>query len=396
MSASFDVVVAGHICLDVLPDLSNSAGKSFAEIFRPGRLVQVGPVAFTAGGPVSNTGLALHRLGVGVQLMGKVGADAFGDAIRARISVFDPHLADGMVVDPNANTSYTVVINPPGIDRIFFHYPGANDNFYAADIRYDVVAQARHFHFGYPPIMRSMYADDGAELAAIFRRAKAAGVATSLDMSLPDPNSASGRVDWRRILARALPFVDIFMPSGEELLFMLRRSHYDELHQTFGGDPLAWFTPDLLSDLGQELLDLGVKVAVVKLGHRGLYLRTGDAAAIATLGRATPSDVPGWANQELWTPAFRANEVGATGSGDSAIAGFLAALLRGLPADETAIMATAVGACNVEAADALSGIRTWEETRARVAAGWAKHDLQIESPGWRFDETRQLWRRIRV
>ncbi len=393
MSTSFDVVVAGHICLDVIPDLSGSAGQTAEQIFRPGRLVQVGPVAFSSGGPVSNTGLALNRLGVRAQLMGKVGADAFGDTIRGKISAFDPHLADGMVVDPTANTSYTVVINPPGIDRIFFHYPGANDDFCAADVRYDLVAQARHFHFGYPPIMRSMFSHDGAELTEIFRQAKATGVTTSLDMSLPDPNSASGRAEWRGILERTLPFVDIFMPSGEELLFMLHRSRYDELHENVGGDPLMWFTPDLLSELGQELLGMGVKAAMIKLGHRGLYLRTGDAEAIANLGKARPSDASAWASQELWAPAFRANEVGATGSGDSSIAGFLAAFLRDLPADETAIMATAVGACNVEAADALSGIRTWEETRARVAAGWPKHDLLMATPGWRFDQTCMLWRK---
>ncbi len=393
MSTPLDVVVAGHICLDVIPDLRGSAGQTAEQIFRPGRLVQVGPVAFSAGGPVSNTGLALNRLGVRAQLMGKVGPDAFGDAIRGKISAFDPHLADGMVVDPAAHTSYTVVINPPGIDRIFFHYPGANDDFCAADVRYDIVAQARHFHFGYPPIMRSMYSHDGAELTEIFRRAKATGVTTSLDMSLPDPASASGRADWRAILTRTLPFVDIFMPSGEELLFMLHRARYDELHEAAGGDPLLWFTPALLSGLGLELLEMGVRAAMIKLGHRGLYLRTGDAAAMAGLGKTRPGDVAAWAQKELWAPAFRANEVGATGSGDSAIAGFLAAFLRGLAAEESAIMATAVGACNVEAADALSGIRTWEETQARVTAGWAKHDLPIDAAGWEFDESRRLWRR---
>ncbi len=317
MSTPFDVVVAGHICLDVIPDLSGSAGQTAEQIFRPGRLVQVGPVAFSTGGPVSNTGLALNRLGVRAQLMGKVGADAFGDAIRQKIDAFDPHLADGMVVDPTANTSYTVVINPPGIDRIFFHYPGANDDFRASDVRYDVVAQARHFHFGYPPIMRSMFSNDGADLTAIFRQAKATGATTSLDMSLPDPNTASGRADWRGILQRTLPYVDIFLPSGEELLFMLHRQTYDEMHASAAGaDMLNLFTADLLSELGQELLGLGAKIAVIKLGHRGLYVRTGDASAIAALGKASPTDASGWTAKELWAPAFRAKEVGATGSGD--------------------------------------------------------------------------------
>jgi hypothetical protein len=54
-------------------------------------------------------------------------------------------------------------------------------------------------------------------------------------------------------------------------------------------------------------------------------------------------------------------------------------------------MAAAVGACNVEAADAVSGVRSWEETTARVQAGWPRRPLEFDDPGWYFDDTRQLW-----
>jgi hypothetical protein len=98
-----------------------------------------------------------------------------------------------------------------------------------------------------------------------------------------------------------------------------------------------------------------------------------------------------WAERELWAPAFQANEVGATGSGDASIAGFWAALLRNLSPEETIIAATAVGACNVEAADALSGILNWPATQARVRAGWPKHDLVVKAAGWRYDSSARLW-----
>jgi sugar/nucleoside kinase (ribokinase family) len=49
----------------------------------------------------------------------------------------------------------------------------------------------------------------------------------------------------------------------------------------------------------------------------------------------------------------------------------LAALLRDVPPERALAIAAAVGACNVEAADALSGVRSWEETLARIDAGWA-------------------------
>ncbi len=388
----WDAVVAGHICLDVIPDLAGTAGQSFDQLFRPGRLVEVGPVLFSSGGPVANTGLALQRLGISVQLMGKVGDDLYGRAVRELVSAVDAGLAGGMIVDPHSYTSYTIVVNPPQVDRVFLHYPGANGTFRAADVRYDVVAQSRAFHFGYPPIMRSLYANGGAELTEIFRQARATGATTSLDMSLPDPNTPSGRTDWRAILTATLPFVDIFLPSAEEILFMLHRETWDRLHDhAAGGDVLHQVTPALLSALGEELLLMGSKVVAIKLGRRGFYLRTAGQPTIEAMGRARPTDAALWSNREIWAPAFQAAEVGATGSGDASIAGFLSALLRGGSPEETVTMATAVGACNVEAADALSGILTWEATHRRIAGGWPKHEAMAGAPGWRFDAAQGLW-----
>src|SRR5437660_4185234 len=77
-----EAVVAGHICLDVIPILTRGAGETTrATWFLPGQTVEAGPVIFATGGAVSNTGLALHKLGVSTRLMGKVGADLFGQAI---------------------------------------------------------------------------------------------------------------------------------------------------------------------------------------------------------------------------------------------------------------------------------------------------------------------------
>ncbi len=387
-------IVAGHICLDIIPDLSRIDYDNLRALLTPGRLIEVGPVTFSTGGPVSNVGLALHRLGIPVQLMGKIGDDLFGHAIREGIARYDPALVAGMIVAADAASSYTIVINPLGSDRVFLHCPGANDTFGADDIRYDLLEAAQLFHFGYPPIMRRMYTDGGEQLAAIFRRAKATGITTSLDMALPDPHSAAGRADWGPICRATLPYVDIFLPSIEEILFMLRRSTYEALRrQAADGDILPLITPDLLSDIAAELLALGARVVGLKLGDRGFYLRTASAATLAAMGRGRPPQPEAWADRELWAPCFRAHFVGATGSGDATIAGFLAGLLRGLSAEEAVTAAVAVGACNVEAADTLSGLRSWEETMARVAAGWERHPLLLTTPGWEFVPAHGLWRR---
>jgi sugar/nucleoside kinase (ribokinase family) len=394
MAQTGRAVVAGHLCVDVIPDLSGISPDNFQAMFVPGRLLTTGPVTYATGGAVSNTGLALHRLGIDTQLMGKIGADLFGQAIEQIVSRFDPGLAEGLIVDPAASSSYTIVISPPGVDRIFLHCPGPNDTFIVEDVRYDLVAGADLFHFGYPPLMKLMFADGGSRLAEIFRRAKATGVTTSLDMALPDRAAAAGRADWPGLIGKTLPFVDIFLPSIEEILFMLRRETYEALSRQLGSpDILPLVTPELLSDLSRELVGLGAKIVGLKLGDRGLYLRTADRAALAGLGRAAPTNLNRWANQELWAPCFKVPVVGTTGAGDATIAGFLAGLLRDLPPEEAVTAAVAVGACNIEAADALGGLRSWEETLERVAAGWERHRLALDAAGWEFDGSRQLWRR---
>ena len=393
MSSDIDVVVAGHICLDIYPDLSGMEREAFEKTFLPGRLISVGPVTFYTGGAVSNTGLALHRLGIHTQLTGKVGNDLFGHAILQIITTHGEHLADRMKVDPLANTSYSVLINYPGVDRIFLHCSGANDTFGANDVPYESIQEARLFHFGYPPLMRTIYQEDGVQLIELFRRAKETGATTSLDMAFPDPASAPGHANWRQILEKTLPWVDIFLPSVEEILFMLRRDLFFKLSETAGYAGIgSLLTPELLSSLGDQLLGMGSKIVVLKLGDCGLYMRTADTSTLADLGRAQPADLSAWGQCEFWAPCFEVQVVGTTGSGDTTIAGFLAAFLRGFTPESTLTTAMAVGASNVEAADALSGIQSWEATQERISRGWARRTLNLDTQGWKFDTSSGHWR----
>jgi sugar/nucleoside kinase (ribokinase family) len=355
-----DAIVAGHLCLDIIPDLSAHAAGQFDAILQPGKLVNVGAAAISTGGAVSNTGLALHRLGIDTRLIAKVGSDQLGLVIRQIVASHAQHLADGISSSTKTSTSYTVVINPPGSDRCFLHNPGANDDFCADDVRDEDLRDARLFHFGYPPLMAGMFADNGSQLTDIFRRVKSLGLTTSLDMALPDPDSAAGRANWLMILKNTLPYVDIFQPSLDEILFMLGRN---------AKTPLSM---QLLTEVSDELLAMGAKMVVLKLGEHGLYLRTASANVLQNLGHARPTHPNIWANYENWQSCFQVEVVGTTGSGDSTIAGFLAAFLRDMSPAEAMNAALAVGACNVEAPDALSGIRSWSDTLQRINAGWAR------------------------
>lgn len=373
------VIVAGHICVDIIPTF----GEHFVpldQLLRPGRLTNVGPAVLSTGGAVSNTGLALHRLGVPVQLMGKIGADLFGSAIQDVLRRHDPALVEGMIVGDDPS-SYTLVINPPGIDRMFLHCPGANETFGAADVDLEKVARARIFHFGYPPIVRRMYLDGGAELVALMRAVRRLGVTTSLDMAQPDPTAEAGQVDWVQILANTLPYVDIFTPSLEETLFMLDRPRYEAV---ISGQRRQ-IDGELLHAISDRLLAMGAAVIALKLGDQGLYLRTTeDSGRLAALGRLSLDPVT-WGGREMLAPCFQAAVAGTTGAGDCTTAGMLAALLAGLDAAAALIMAVGVGGCSVESPDATGGVPPWDVVRARIAGGWALHPLTVHLAGWHND-----------
>ena len=218
---SAKVICAGHICIDITP-VFDPAHKvsSIAGMLTPGSLIHTDGVGIHTGGSVANTGLAMKRLGNDVRLLGKVGTDSFGRTIRDILASYG---VGGLIEAEGASTSYSIVLAIPGFDRIFLHDPGANDTFSGADIPWEELSGAALFHFGYPPLMKQMYADDGNELAGIFRKAKELGIATSLDLAAVDPQSEAAKADWEEILRKTLPYVDFFVPSFEELCFMLDR-----------------------------------------------------------------------------------------------------------------------------------------------------------------------------
>jgi sugar/nucleoside kinase (ribokinase family) len=331
-----DVIVAGHICLDIIPTIP---GRLDLE---PGKLVEVGAAAISTGGAVSNTGRALHRLGVDVRLMGKVGDDLFGRAILASIG----ELSEGMVLAADEPSSYTVVLNVPGQDRIFLHAPGCNATFRSLDVPSEALAAAKWLHFGYPPLMRTMYAEGGRELVDLFRRAKELGLTTSLDMSLPDPDSESGRVDWEALLVAVLPYVDFFLPSDDELRLMLKMPEAS--------------VPPLMA---KRALEMGAKVCGVKCGQKGFYLAS--SSALTNLGRGISSP-EAWSGLDILTFVYPVQVVGTTGAGDALIAGFIRSAVNGEPPEQARAQAVVVGAMCCEQADSLSGIPTVEELHARL------------------------------
>lgn len=357
-----DVIVSGHLCLDLFPAMS---GVSPATLAQPGRLIEVGSMRIATGGAVSNVGLALNRLGINVRLMATVGGDLIGQMIIAALRERDTALTELITVQRDEPGSYSVVLSPSNADRTFLHCTGTNDHFDASSVDLSVVQQARMFYLGYPTLLPALTANDGEQLCALYQKVHETGALTAMDMTLPDPNGPTGQINWRRVLERTLPFVDIFLPSLQEALFMMRRQDFDQ----WGNDAFHHVSRSYLEALALELINMGANVVGFKLGEYGMMLHTGK------------SDLPeAWRRVAAYSPAFQVDVAGTTGAGDAAYAGFLAAWIRGLPPQDCLRWACAVGAYCCEAPDATSGIRTWAETHRRLDSGWKYRPERLA--GW--------------
>ena len=465
------VIVAGHICLDITPVFPKNKIKKVSEILQPGKLIQMGAADVHTGGAVANTGLAMKFLGADVSLMGKIGTDAFGDMI---INILKKHGAEkGMIRDAESTTSYSVVLAMPGIDRIFLHHPGANDTFVTEDIVADVSVAANSvadsvagsaadsvadsavnsvadsavdsiadsvvgevsgaleepalFHFGYPPIMKKMYENDGDELVKLMKTVKEAGVSTSLDLAAVDAESEAGQADWNEILKKTLPYVDFFAPSVEELCFMIDRPRYEAWQQRYEdaqkesddskisecakddktvegarGSKISENTKDNktvedaragksteaggISDI-TEILDLehdikpladkcmeyGCKVLLIKCGAPGIYFKTAGEDKLSQISERVGLDVSSWSDKSWFEKSYVPDCIlSGTGAGDTSIAAFLTAMLEGYTPERCLQLMTATGASCVTAYDSLSGLKTFDELIEKIDKGWKK------------------------
>ena len=358
------IAAAGHVCVDLIPLWTEGSVQSL----QPGKMVVSDAMQVTTGGAMSNTGGALARLGQKPIVIGKVGCDELGSMTMSVLEKV--HAPERLWIHriENSASSYTVVLSPPDADRLFIHYPGPNATFHWSDVPYErlVNEAVTIFHFGYPPLMDSMYQDDGVNLADMFRRLQNEKIVTSLDTAYPDPASAAAAHDWQPWLERVLPLTDLFLPSLDELLVMLKQERPCEL------------SVEYLQSLAGKLHGLGAGVVGIKLGEDGFFLSCSpeklEAHHSATLRT--------WAGWKGLMPCFEVTNRGATGAGDTAIAGLLTGLEKGYSAKNALVLAAAVAACCVEAVSAIDGIPSLADVEARIAENWETRNSMVNCSDW--------------
>lgn len=277
------ILVVGEINVDLILQGAHALPT-------PGKEVLVDDVLMTLGSASAICAMGLARLGSPVEFLGKVGADAWGDYCLETMRAAGIGLSR-VIRDPALKTGLTVSITSPR-DRALVSFLGAIRALRESDVPEESLRGFDHLHVSSYFMQESLRPG----CRALFARARAAGLSTSLDPGF-DPQER-----WDADIVETLAEVDLFFPNEVELAAIAR-------------------TEDVVAALRR--LDNGHTRVVTKLG----------AAGCMALEDGRP----------LTVPAFPVEPVDTTGAGDSFDAGFLHAWLRGLPLRECLRWAAACG-----------------------------------------------------
>jgi len=354
--------IAGHICVDLIPALASPVPG-------PGNLAQAGPIEVRLGGCVASTGAALAALGAPVELVALLSNDLLGDAAA---SLLEAVAVDGLQVRRIAEpaTSYSVVLQPPGLDRTFLHHIGTNAAFDGRDVAVD---DTDLLHVGYPQLLPLLLDNTGAGLASLLERARAVGVTTSVDFATVDPARAADH-PWPALVRRWAPLIDVATPSVDDL----RPAFEPALSALSASDDIA----DAVR-LADELVRAGTAIALVTAGRAGMCLRTADAQRFRRGGRVLAGLAHTWADRQLWAPPGQTAPTRTTGAGDTAAAGFLYALVAGLTTEQAIGLAASAAALHVSGIEPLpawaDGHRAYDSVVLTEAAidGWTAGHLGL-------------------
>ena len=300
-------------CIGLL--VADTVGMPIDRLPARGTLELVDRIELHSGGNGANTSLSLAKIGVATALLGKVGADAFGEYLVGSLS---GHGVDvrGIVRDSAVPTAATMVIVHSDAERSFLHVSGANAVYRAEDVLWEATEGAKVLHIGGLQLMTAL---EGPGVADVLREARRRGMLTTLD-TVMNPRSTG----WAGI-APALPHLDWALPSFDEAQALTGQSKALRQARVFQA--------------------AGARNVAIKMGVNGCLVVPADSEPFHVAALSVPA-------------------VDALGAGDAWAAGFITGLLHAWPLDRTARFANAVGACAVQAVGATTGIRSLAETLA--------------------------------
>jgi sugar/nucleoside kinase (ribokinase family) len=306
-----DLVSIGLTTLDIV-------ARPIEALTRTERATLIEGIAMAPAGTAGGAAVVAGRLGLSVKIVGAVGDDPAGEAVRRG---FEREGVDVslLATRPGEPTSTTLLAVEPGGRRSSWHMPGAGGK---AEIGPVVGEAARNTRFLHYAAVGGLLTDKGPGMA-LLQEAKAAGAVVTCDLIGPRRSAPDE-------LKRLLPFVDWFIPSAAEAEFLTGLADLTAAAEEFR----AW----------------GAKACVIKNGRAGCWASIGS--------------------ERFALPAFAVQPLDTTSCGDAFCAGFIAALLRGrAPKDALrfASMTAGLVAEGLATLGRLEGFEAADAAMARVA-----------------------------
>jgi len=302
----YDVACLGILVTDVV-------ARTVDELPEKGKLKAIDGISMHIGGCASNACVDLAKIGLNAVVIGNVGDDSFGEFLINSLKKENVK-TDGLKVKPGVNTSSTVVLISESGERTFLHCIGSNASLTYDDVDFDIIKNSKILFVAGTNLMPNF---DGEPCSRVLKKAREMGVYTALDTAW----DTTGR--WMEIVEPCLPYLDLFIPS------------YDEARLIAGKDD-----PE---DIADVFLSKGVKLAVIKLGKDGCFIKNKEGEKYKV---PTYTDI---------------KAVDTTGAGDSFAAGFIAGLVEGWDLLKCGKFANAVGTHCVMEVGATTGIKSKEE-----------------------------------
>lgn len=211
MEKCYDVVGLGEILIDFTMNGKSAQGNNVFEA--------------CPGGAPCNVLALLNKMGKKTAFIGKGGNDQFGRLLRDTMESFGTDVK-GVVLDDNINTTLAFVHTLPDGDREFSFYrkPGADMMLAAEEVDYDLIRQAKIFHFG----TLSM-TDEPVRKATkeAVKTAKEAGCLISFDPNLRPPLWSSMELA-KEMMEYGFGQCDFLKISDNEIQFVSGKEDYDE------------------------------------------------------------------------------------------------------------------------------------------------------------------------
>lgn len=229
---NYDVVALGELLIDFTENGTSAQGNPMMEA--------------NPGGAPCNVLSMLCRLGKTTAFIGKVGKDMFGTQLRNAITEVGIS-AEGLVTDPEVNTTLAFVHTFPDGDREFSFYrkPGADMMISESDLKPELIENCKIFHFGSLSMTHEICRQ--ATRAAI-DMAKKAGALISYDPNLREPLWNS--LDEAKVqIAYGMEHCDIMKISDNEIQWFTGKEDYDEGIQVLQD---TYHIPMILLSLGKE------------------------------------------------------------------------------------------------------------------------------------------------